>query len=243
MENQKSEVKEIFMEFASAFEHKIDNTFWIQLQYEITCENDIAIIQVKVENGCVQIYDGEIIEPENIYVMSIETLRKLYRHELTPLTALANEPNESGEMCSLIEPKYKDEAKKIYLSKKNDEKALEFASRVHKMDDFFNKDDFYMAKVQTDFCRRLHQVNAIGLYNNFAKGALHVYFSIKEGETLSEPPIEFSVYILQGKGTIVTGDDSIPVSENEYYHICPKQPVQIKNDCAEDLNLLYLGQM
>lgn len=121
MNISKTEIISIFQEFAKAFEQKINQDFYIKLQYEIMHSDDCTIVQVEVENGQVHIYDGKVIEPEDVFVMSVDTLSKLYYHELTPLTALANEPDESGNMFSLIEPKYKDEEHRIYLTKKNKE--------------------------------------------------------------------------------------------------------------------------
>lgn len=239
---QKNDIINIFQEFAKAFEQKITSDFYIKLQYEIKNINEVVSVQIEVKDGLVHIYDEQVIEPEDIFVMSVDTLYKLYHHELTPLTALANEPDESGKMISLIEPKYKNEERLIYLTKKNKEEAVEFAKRLHKMDDFFNKDAVYVAKVKLGCSRKLHKVDAIGLYSDFAKGILHVFFSIKKGEILQEPPIECSIYVLQGCGTLEYGQERIQIMENEYYHICPKHPVKIMNMQDAELNLLYLGQ-
>lgn len=239
---QKDDIIKIFQEFAKAFEQKISSDFFIKLQYEIENMNEVVSVQIEVKDGLVHIYDEEVIEPEDIFVMSVDTLYKLYYHELTPLTALANEPDESGKMISLIEPKYKNEERLIYLSGNNKEKAIEFAKRLHKMDDFFNRDAVYVAKVKSGCRRKLHKVDAIGLYNDFSKGLLHVFFSIKKGEILQEPPIECSIYVLQGCGTIEYGQEHIEIIENEYYHICPNHAIKIMNMQDEELNLLYLGQ-
>jgi hypothetical protein len=86
------------------------------------------------------VYNELKFDPEEIFVLSKDTLTKLYNNEIAPGTAFSQEPNEKGEMCSLIDLKNKTEEKKIYANKKPSDKYLEFIERLHKFNDFFSKE-------------------------------------------------------------------------------------------------------
>ncbi len=234
------EAKKIFEEFAKAFEKKIDFDYKITLQYEIIDLVKDNIWQIDVKNGKVNIYNTEIIIPEEIFILKYDTLLKLYKNELSPITAYANEPDQNGKMTSLIEPKVKDERRVIKTNNKVNQESLDFIIRLHKFDEFFYK--YYPSKtiIKYDNCRKLHNVNAIGLFSDFESGTLHAFFSIKKGEVLTEPPIEFCIFVLCGKGIAKIDDEVCHIEKNEYYHIKPKANVYISNDNDELLDILYL---
>jgi hypothetical protein len=156
---------DIFNDFAKAFEKKIDGSYFIKLQFEIyDMENEVW--QIDVNNGNVFVNNGEKIVPEEIFVLSKKTLLKMYSNELSPSSAFSNEPNEKGEMCSLIELKNKTEDKKVYLNKKPSEEYLKFLYRLHRFNEFFSKE--YPTKIIVDNKHgvKAHGVNAIGLHSN-----------------------------------------------------------------------------
>jgi hypothetical protein len=233
------DVNVIFNDFARAFEKKIDNAYFIKLQFEIY-DMENGIWQIEVNNGNVFVNNGEKIVPEEMFVLSKETLLKLYNNELSPLSAFSNEPNEKGEMCSLIELKHKTEDKKVYSKTKLPEERLRFLYRLHKFNEFFSKD--YPTKVIVDnkYGVKAHGVNAIGLHSNYEKGIFHVYFSIKKNESLSEPSMEFSLYVLRGRGTIITGNERYAIKAKEYYHMMSKEKIYIENQEEEPLEILYI---
>jgi hypothetical protein len=233
------DINGIFDDFAEAFEKKIDNDYFIKLQFEIY-DMENGIFQINVNNGNVFVNNSEKIVPEEIFILSKETLLKMYNNELSPLSAFSNEPNEKGEMCSLIELKNKTEDKKVYLNKKPSEEYLKFINRLHKFDEFFSKE--YPTKIMVDNKNgvKAHGVNAIALHSNYEKGILHAYFSIKKNEKLYEPPIEFSLYVLGGKGTIIVGNERYIIKAKEYYHMIPKEKIYIENKEEELLEILYI---
>jgi hypothetical protein len=236
------ETQKIFKDFAKAFERKIDVDYKITLQYEIIDLEKDNIWQIDVKYGKVNIYNNEIIIPEEIFTLKYDTLLKLYRNELSPITAYANEPDQNENLTSLIEPKVKDEKKIIKTNKQISQESLDFIIRLHKFDEFFNKDYPSKTIIKYDNCRKLHNVNAIGLFSDFKSGILHAFFSIKKGEFLKEPPIEFCVFVLNGKGIIKLDDEVYQIEKNEYYHIKPKANVYISNDDDDEfLDILYLG--
>jgi hypothetical protein len=233
-------IENIFNDFAKTFKKKIDNDYFIKLQFEIfDVEN--SIWQIDVNNGNVVVVNNEEkIVPEETFVLSKETLLKMYNNELSPLSAFSNEPNEKGEMCSLIELKNKTEDKKVYLNKKPSEEYLKFLHRLHKFNEFFSKE--YPTKIIVDNKNgiKAHGVNTIGLHSDYEKGILHAYFSIKKNERLYEPPIEFSLYVLNGRGTIIVGNERYAIRAKEYYHMMPKEKIYIENQEEEFLEILYI---
>jgi hypothetical protein len=175
------DINDIFKDFAKAFEKKIDKDYKIRLQFEIN-DIDNGIWQIDVNNGIVSVYNELKIETEEILVLSKNTLVKLYNNEIAPLTAFAQESNEKGEMCALIEIKHKTEEKKYYPNKKPSAEFIEFMGRLHKFNDFFLKDYPTKIVVAKENGIKLHNVNSIGLLSKFDgdKRTLHVYFSIKK---------------------------------------------------------------
>jgi hypothetical protein len=127
------EINTIFNDFAKAFEKKINKGYFIRVQFEIyDMKNEIW--QVDVNNGNIFIYNEEKINPEEIFTLSKDTLIRLYNNELAPLTAFAQEPNENGEYCALIDWKDK-EVKKTYPNSKqanevNYKEKVEFLNRL-----------------------------------------------------------------------------------------------------------------
>ncbi len=235
------EIKKIFDDFANAFSKKIDVNYHIKLQFEISDLEKENIWQIDVDNGEVLIYNDNRITPEEVFVLTSETLLKLYNNELSPLTAFANEPNKDGIMCSLIELKYKDPKKIVKAGERIEPELLSFFDRLHKFDDFFNKDYLNKIIVKESNCIKLHNVNGIGLLKDSQKQCLHVFFSIKKNETLKQGPIEFCAYILNGKGILRVDDSEFDIEKNEYYHLKPKTNVIFDNQFDDNLDILYLG--
>lgn len=235
------EIKKIFEDFAEAFVKKIDKNYFIKLQFEFTDLKNENIWQVDVKEGEVYVYNENQIVPEEIFTLTSDTLIKLYNNELAPLTAFANEPNKEGIMCSLIDLKNKEPKKFIKLNQKIEPEMLEFIDRLHKFNDFFSKDYPGKIIIKNENCIKLHNVNGIGLFSNFKKGILHAFFSIKTNECLKQPPMEFSVYVLNGKGTLKIDNDEYSINKNEYYHIKPHTNVFFENKYDESFDILYLG--
>jgi hypothetical protein len=234
------DIKQIFNDFAKAFEKKIDNEYFIKIQLEIINEEN-NIWQIDVNNGNVFVYNEMKITPEETFVLSKDTLLKLFNNELSSLTAFLNEPNENGEMCSLIQLKNKTEEKKIYHDKKPDEEYLKFIKRLHKFNDFFSKDYPTKIIIKESNCIKYLNVNTIGLNFDFEKGIGELYFIIKKGETLKEPGYEFgSIFVIKGEGVLKIGNETNEIKEKEYYHINTKEWVKIKNKKEDNLEILFM---
>ncbi|MDR0474266.1 MAG: SCP2 sterol-binding domain-containing protein [Treponema sp.] len=169
------EIKAIFEDFAKTFEKKIDKDYKIRLQFELYgVEN--GVWQIDVNNGKVFVYNGIKIDPESTFLLSKETLFKMYNNEINAYTAFSDEPDEKGEMHALIEPKHKDEDKKTYWFKPVSDDFKKYIARLHKFNEFFSKDYPTKIIVKKENCRTLHNVDAIALYDDFEKGILHEYF-------------------------------------------------------------------
>jgi hypothetical protein len=236
------DINDIFNDFARVFEKKIDKEYNIRLQFEIYGGGK-GVWQIDVNNGNVNVYNEIKIEPEEIFVLSKDTLIKLYNNEIAPLTAFAQEPDEKGEMHSLIELKNKTEEKRIYPDKKPSDEYLEFIERLHKFNNFFSKEYPTKIIVNKENGVKLHNVNAIGLLSKFdkEKRIIHVYFSINRDEILTEPAFEFSIYVLNGKGIIMTDGKEYMIESRNYYNMKPKGPISIKNKDEETLEIIYLS--
>jgi len=234
------EIGDIFNDFAKAFERKIDDDYFIKLQFEIKdVENNIW--QINVNNGKVIIHNGEKIIPEEVFILSKDTLLKLYNNELSPLSAFLNEPNEKGEMCSLIELKNKTEDKKVYYENKPQEEYLKFLYRLHKFENFFSKDYPTKIVIKKENYIRYLKVDTIGLNFDFEKGIGQLFFSIKKGEILQEPGYEFgSIYVLNGEGILKIGNEQYNIKEKEFYQINTKEWVSICNNNEINLEILFM---
>lgn len=234
-------IKKIFDDFSKTFVKKIENDYFIKLQFEFSDLKNNNIWQIDIKDGKISIYNEERIVPEEIFILTVDTLEKLYKNELSPLTAFANEPNKEGIMCSLIDLKNKTQEKIVKLNEKMKQEKLNFINRLHKFHDFFSKDYPGKIIVKNKNCIKLHNVNGIGLFSDFEKGILHAFFSIKTNEVLKQPPIEFSILVLHGKGILRIDNEEYPIEKNEYYHLNPHAYVFFENKNDESLDILYLG--
>ena len=98
-------IENILKEFAVSFSKKINPEYYFIVQLEFTDILDKNIWQLDIKNKNVVIYDKEIIKPEETFLLTVNTLEKLYNNELSLLTAFLQESNENGIMCSLIDIK------------------------------------------------------------------------------------------------------------------------------------------
>jgi hypothetical protein len=233
------EINGIFNEFSRTFEKKIDLEYRIKIQLEIY-DMENGIWQIEVKDGKVFVYNEVKIEPEETYVLSKETLIKIYNNEINAYTALANEPNEKGEMCGLIDVKNKTEDKKVYWFQELTEEKIAFFNRLHKFEEFFSKDYPNKVIVKNENSRKLHKVDSIALYHD--KNMMHAYFSLKKGESLEEPTYEKRIFVLRGHGIIRWGNEKYELNEKEYYHINPmiKETLYIENFKETPLKILYI---
>jgi hypothetical protein len=88
-------VNEILIDFAKAFEKKIDKNYSIRLQLEIK-DMPNEIWQVDINNRNVNIYNEEKITPEiTIMILNKEVLDKIYNNELSSLSALLQTPSKN----------------------------------------------------------------------------------------------------------------------------------------------------
>lgn len=235
------DIKTIFNDFSEAFSKKIDKDYFIKIQLEFTDIENENIWQLDIKDGTINIYNEQKIIPEETFTLTFNTLEKLYKNELSPLTAFSNERNQEGIMCSLIELKHKTVEKIIKPNEKIDQEHLKFITRLHKFNDFFSKDYPQKVVVKNENCIKVHKVNGIGLFSDFQKGVLHVFFSIKTNECLKEPPIEFSVFVLNGEGKIKINQDEYDIEKDNYYHLKPHSNVFFENTANESLDILYMG--
>ena len=235
------EINDIFNEFSKTFEKKIDREYSIKIQLEIyDVEN--GIWQIEVKDGKVFVYNEIKIEPEETYTLSKETLMKIYNNEINAYTAYANEPNEKGEMCGLIDLKDKTEDKKVYWFKKPADEQIRFFSRLHKFEEFFSKDYPNKVIVKNENCRKLHNVDAIGLYHDISKNIMYAYYSLKKDKSLELPTYDKCIFVLRGHGIMRWETEKYELNEKEFYHIniMTKGSFFIENNEETPLEILYM---
>jgi glyoxylate utilization-related uncharacterized protein len=72
------------------------------------------------------------------------------------------------------------------------------------------------------------------------KNVYHGYFSIQKNETMYQPPYEFGLFVLSGKGTMTIDGEKFNICAKEYYYLSPKKDVLVENRNEELLEILYL---
>jgi hypothetical protein len=235
-------IENILNEFAASFAKKIDPEYYFAVKLEFKNISEKNIWQLDIKNKNVIIYNKVIIRPEETFLLTVNTLEKLYNNELASLTAFLQEPNEKGIMCSLIDIKDKKEENRFWDGDKLVQEKLDFFSRSHIFTSgFFNR--YYPTKVIVDskYSISHNDVNAIGLYSDFKNGTLHAYFSIKAKEVLTYPSIDCSVFVLHGKGKLKLDGNEYDIQENEYYHLTPQKSMSFENNEDISLEILFMG--
>ena len=234
------------VELADAFKEKIAKDYWLYLQFELTDLETDNVFQVEVKNGDINVYNSEKIQVEEILVMSSETFNKLYRGEISPLTAFSNEPDENDEMQGLINPKIKKQKDIINSAKTNElleNDKKDFYRRLHKFDSFFNKHRLNKVVINENSSRIIHGVKAVGLYNDFDDfKQLAVYFKIEENKSLWQQAINKGIFVINGNGILIVDNISYDIKKYEYYRIQSNTDnlVIVKNIDREPLELLYI---
>ncbi|MCL1930554.1 MAG: hypothetical protein FWF55_01960 [Treponema sp.] len=235
-------IENILKEFAVSFTKKIDPEYHFTVQLEFTDISDKNIWQLDIKNKNVIIYDKALIRPEETFLLTVNTLEKLYNNELSSLTAFLQRPNEKGIMSSLIDIKNKKEENKFWDGDKLEQEKLDFFSRFHIFTSgFFNR--FYPTKVIVDNKNSIkhNNVNMIGLYSDFKNGTLHAYISVKTNEVLTYPPVDCSIFVLHGKGKLKLDGNVYDIQENEYYHLMPQKNMSVENNETISLEIIFMG--
>jgi hypothetical protein len=235
-------IEKTFEEFAETFTKKIDPEYFITVQFEFTDIKEKNIWQVDIKNNIANIYNGQIVKPEETYVLTADILEKLYNNELSPLTAFLQNPNDNGILCSLIDIKNKKEENRFWNGDKLEQEKLDIFSRLHIFtSEFFNK--HYPTKIVVDnkYTVKHNEVNAIGLYSDFKNGTLHAYFSIKTNEVFEYPPTDCSIFVLHGNGKLKIDGNEYEVKAMEYYHLLPKRGISLKNNLEMPLDIIFMG--
>jgi hypothetical protein len=236
----------IFKDFAEVFQRKISEEYSIKIQFEISDLVDNNLIQIKVENGIVEVYDSNEIEPESSWIMEYEILKKLYRGEMSAITAFANEPDKNGEMKGLINLKEINKDNRFETAGHIADSRLERIQRQKKFNSFFSLDYPTKTMVDVEQSRTLHGVDGIGLFirpdKTVEQGTMHAFSSIKKGEVLSQPPISHSVYIISGNGIMHYDEKECEIHSRNYYRLEPmtEERIYFKNFESEVLELLYI---
>jgi len=235
-------IENILKEFAVSFTKKIDSEYYFTVQLQFTDVADKNIWQLDIKNKDVVIYDKVIARPEETFLLTVNTLEKLYNNELSSLTVFLQAPNEKGVMCSLIDIKNKKEENRFWDGDKLEQGKLDFFSRSHIFTSgFFNR--FYPTKVIVDGKHGIKHngVNTIGLYSDFKNGTFHVYFSLKTNEVLTYPPVDCSIFVLHGKGKLKLDGNEYDIQENEYFHLTPQRNLSFENNESMALEFIFMG--
>ena len=230
----------MFDDLSKAFAKKIDENYDIRLQFEFSDVQQDNVWQVEVKNGTVRAYDEDKVSPEEIYVLTTDTLERLYNNELSPLTAFVPSLGKDGVLRPLIDIKHKTTKKFHKYGEEISPEQKEYISRLHKFNDFFNKDSLNKVIVKDEYCLKLHDVDGVGLFTDFRNG-FHAYFSVKKNEVLEQSPLEFCAFILSGKGTLKVNNEEYQIGKYEYYHVKPNTFVYFENKSAEPLDIFYIG--
>jgi mannose-6-phosphate isomerase-like protein (cupin superfamily) len=207
-------------------------------------ENDIW--QIEVKDGKVFIYNEIEIEPEgDTYILSKETLEKLFNNELSSFTAFLENPEliEKGEKIALITGKHRNELGKVSREKNiSDYKENKdfWDRKIIFENNFFSK--YYPTKIiVTDkYSVKHNDIDTICLHNDGMEGFAQIFVSIKEGEILNIPATEFNIYIIIGKGILIFGTNECEIKFKEYYHMNARENIQIKNTEKEPLEIILL---
>jgi hypothetical protein len=232
-------VKNIFDEFAVVFSKKIDKEYHIKLQFEFVDIFDNNIWQIEVKDGNVFVHNEEKIVPEEKYILTTETLKKLYDNELSPFTAFAKESNEKP--APIENKNIPDE--EAYMEKMKHEDEIQFIPRFHKFFEFFSRDKLNKIIIDDKYSRELHGAKAIALYSTgYRRPFFQAFFSIKKDGVFWEPPHECSIFVIRGKGLLKLDNNEYGIKENEYYHLDNmRKKLTIENKEDEPLDILYLG--
>jgi mannose-6-phosphate isomerase-like protein (cupin superfamily) len=121
------------------------------------------------------------------------------------------------------------------------QKNKNYWDRLNKFHEFFSKDYPTKVIVNNKNCVKHNgDIDTIGLPTNGKEIYGQIFVSIKKGEILKYPPCEFYVYIINGGGEIIMGNEKWEIKAKEYYPLDACNNIQIKNTGEEPLEMLIL---
>jgi mannose-6-phosphate isomerase-like protein (cupin superfamily) len=174
---------------------------------------------------------GSPAEARFIFVLSPETLARLYTGNLSPLTAAGREQLSDpaplnfqlGEGLELTPEVYRE--------------LIDFVQR------FFNLSSPERILLGEEHVRTIHGGDAVALF--YGEGFRSAWYLLKEGERLNGPgdtnPFPQAFVFLSGKGRAKIGDDTVNVQANEAYYIPPGAEHMVWNKEGEPLTLVFLA--
>ena len=222
--------KIVLTDFADSYLQKanLQGEFIVQFEFQEEGESWYIVFQ---EDESPQIRSGLNPNARFTFILSEETLGKLYRGEISPMTAAGRAHISEtapldfrlGEGLSLTT--------EIYLE------LIEFNQQ------FFNPTSPSLIKLGIDHSRVVHGGHAVAMF--YAKGFRSAWYQLEKGDQLNEPgdtnPFPQAFIFLSGAGRARIGVDEIDIKLNEAYLIPPGTEHIVWNEHDEPLTLIFLA--
>jgi mannose-6-phosphate isomerase-like protein (cupin superfamily) len=172
---------------------------------------------------------GKSFGAKIILTASLETYRKVYYGELSPITAAGRASRTQSAPLDFI---------------------LEGGMKINQMDwdkayftliNFFNHHPHNKTKLGREYSRTVHGANVVGLY--YSVGFRSAWYHILPGQTLNEDgekdPFKQSFIITSGTGFAKLGNDTIEIKANEAYYIKPYIEHKVWTDNKEGISIIW----
>lgn len=177
------------------------------------------------------VQEGSHPEARFTFILSPETLARLYRGDLSPLTAAGREQLSDPAPLDFQLGAGLDFSPEIYR------KLIAFVQR------FFNMSSPERVLLGEEHARTIHGGQAVAMF--YGEGFRSAWYLLHQGERLNAPgdtnPFPQAFVFLSGEGRAQIGEDTVDVGANEAYYIPPGAEHMVWNEAEEPLTLVFLA--
>ncbi|MFO8036588.1 MAG: cupin domain-containing protein [Anaerolineales bacterium] len=178
-----------------------------------------------------KVKEGHHAKARFIFVLSPETLTRLYTGDLSPLTAAGREQISEPAPLDFRLGEGLEMSPKVYRE------LITFIQR------FFNVSSPERIHLGIEHARTIHGGHAVALF--YDQGFRSAWYMLREGERLNAPgdtnPFPQAFIFLSGEGRAKIGEDTVRVQAGEAYYIPPQSEHLVWNEREEPLTLIFLA--
>lgn len=221
------DLEKLLKGWSESFLSKVAEDYQDTLNFRLNDDN--SHWHVIFSNGSYSIHKGENPDAKFIMTADMETYRKIYKGELSPMTAIGRASIHESAPLDFI------------LQNGMTIAGVNWNYAYFTVNNFFNPHPDNKIVLKEENSRSVHGGNVIGLY--YSVGYRSAWYHLNKGEMLNEAgekdPFEQSFIILKGSGYAKIGKDTLAVKENEAYYIRPNLEHKVWTESAGGISLLW----